>query len=346
MARTDFIFRPLFGLTLLPALLLSTPNPAAAAVCPPYPQVSWWGNLTHKKTISYVNKNHGGDWTSYITKWERQLDKVQTINGMGKSIRIPSTGLKLEGVQLTDYITKLKQRVDINRCLSMQEAGSETGGSAAVQETKEQTGVADGGESAEVDGDAAPEAAVPEPAPEPALQPKTFEDAVAAFRAGDYETALAVLRPLAKDGMADAQNALGYFYRNGLGVDKDLLQSMFWYQKSARQGNAAGQYSLGEITRKEGRTKVQLAVALDWITKAANQNYADAQYTLGLVFFQGGGIPQDVSKSYFWLALGKMNDHAKSVQLFTQVENLVDEDIKLEQDLKVEDWLSNIPVTQ
>lgn len=358
ITRADSIFRLLFGLALLPALLLAASNPAGAS-CPPYPEVTWWNNLTHQKTIQYVNKNHGGDWSSYLTKWERQLARVTAIMSMDKGIRIPSTGMTLKGSQLSDYVSKLKQRIDVNRCLSMQVKN----GSILTVETPESEDVPDGEEAAELDGEAAPEIPpdesdlaslpelsnielLPELEAEPELQPNTFEDAVNAFNAGNYKTAIKVLRPLAKDGMVDAQNALGYLYRNGLGVEKDLLQSMFWYQKSARLGDAVGQYSLGEITRKEGRTKVQQAVALEWITKAANQNYADAQYTLGVVFFQGNNIPQDVPHAYFWLSLGMQNEHAKSMRLFNHVETLVDEDMKLEQDLRVRDWLSNMPVAQ
>ncbi|MHA1597528.1 MAG: tetratricopeptide repeat protein [Alphaproteobacteria bacterium] len=188
---------------------------------------------------------------------------------------------------------------------------------------------------------ASPEMPIPEAdAPIPAI---SFDDAVAAFKAGEHEAALAALKPLAEDGNALAQNALGYMYRRGLGADKDMLQSMFWYRKAAIQGNAVAQYSLGEITRKEGQTKVQLAAALEWITKAAKQNYADAQYTLGMILFQGDVIPQDLPEAYFWLALGSQNAHQKSARLLAHIETLLDEDDKLEQDQRLEDWQPKQP---
>jgi len=49
------------------------------------------------------------------------------------------------------------------------------------------------------------------------------EDARAAFKSGDYATTLRLLRPLANQGNASAQNNLGVMYRDGLGVPQDYL---------------------------------------------------------------------------------------------------------------------------
>ncbi len=48
-----------------------------------------------------------------------------------------------------------------------------------------------------------------------------FEDGVAAYKRGDYATALRLWRPLAEQGDADAQFNLGLMYANGEGVPQD-----------------------------------------------------------------------------------------------------------------------------
>jgi len=48
-----------------------------------------------------------------------------------------------------------------------------------------------------------------------------FEDGIAAYRRGDYPTAMGLLRPLADQGNALAQHNLGFMYLNGHGVAQD-----------------------------------------------------------------------------------------------------------------------------
>lgn len=74
-----------------------------------------------------------------------------------------------------------------------------------------------------------------------------FEDAVAAYKNGNYETALQLLRPLADDGRGDAEYTLGFMYFNGKGVARDYAEAAKWIRLSAEQGRADGQYALGHL---------------------------------------------------------------------------------------------------
>ena len=60
-----------------------------------------------------------------------------------------------------------------------------------------------------------------------------FEDATAAHNRGDYATALHLIRPLADQGNAEAQNNLGFMYDIGQGVPQDYVQAHKWYNLSA-----------------------------------------------------------------------------------------------------------------
>jgi TPR repeat protein len=67
-----------------------------------------------------------------------------------------------------------------------------------------------------------------------------FEDGDAAYRDGDYATALRILRPLADQGNAEAQAKLGLMYLGGEGLPQDYAQGVACFRKSADQGNADG----------------------------------------------------------------------------------------------------------
>ncbi len=67
-----------------------------------------------------------------------------------------------------------------------------------------------------------------------------FDEGEAAYRRGDYATAIREWRPLAKQGVADAQHNLGLMYYYGKGVPQDYAEAMGWWSKAAEQGGAAG----------------------------------------------------------------------------------------------------------
>ncbi len=66
-----------------------------------------------------------------------------------------------------------------------------------------------------------------------------------AYERGDYATALKEWRPLAGQGDADAQYALGVMYEDGRGVPQDSAEAVKWYRLAAEQGDAGAQINLG-----------------------------------------------------------------------------------------------------
>ncbi|MBH60980.1 MAG: hypothetical protein CL569_00705 [Alphaproteobacteria bacterium] len=96
------------------------------------------------------------------------------------------------------------------------------------------------------------------------VKAKDLQDAFIAYETGNYQKALELIAPKAKDGHPRAQFNLGMMHFKGNGVKKD-------YGK-----------------------------ALEWFHKAAQQGYAEAQSNLGLLYANGMGIPQNFIKAYAW----------------------------------------------
>ncbi len=57
-----------------------------------------------------------------------------------------------------------------------------------------------------------------------------WDEGVAAYKRGDYATALREWRPLAEQGNAKAQYNLGVMYGNGVGVPQDEAQAYMWFK--------------------------------------------------------------------------------------------------------------------
>ena len=68
---------------------------------------------------------------------------------------------------------------------------------------------------------------------------ENFKKGMDAYSAGDYATALQVLRPLAEQGDVEAQFNLGQMYRKGKGVLPDYIQATKWFRLAAKQGHAS-----------------------------------------------------------------------------------------------------------
>ena len=56
------------------------------------------------------------------------------------------------------------------------------------------------------------------------------------FQDGDFKQSIQQLLPLAAEGQAKAQYAVGYMYYYGFGVAEDPVSGTFWIEKSAAQG--------------------------------------------------------------------------------------------------------------
>jgi TPR repeat protein len=130
------------------------------------------------------------------------------------------------------------------------------------------------------------------------------EDGAAAYKRGDYVTAMRFLRPLAHQGNADAQFLLGAIYGRGEGVEQDYTTAVTWYRKAADQGHPGAQWALGTMYQ-DGLGDVPRAfeAAASWYRKAADQGLALAQYDLGTMYAKGQGVPQDYVSALMWYSL-------------------------------------------
>ena len=75
-------------------------------------------------------------------------------------------------------------------------------------------------------------------------------EGVAAYNRGDFATALREWRPLAEQGVAEAQFNLGLMYYDGEGVPQDYAEAVKWYRKAAEELLSKVVY--GVVMRRRG----------------------------------------------------------------------------------------------
>jgi len=104
-----------------------------------------------------------------------------------------------------------------------------------------------------------------------------MKGAAGAYERKDFAAALAVWRPLAEQGNAEAETLLGAMYWRGEGVPRDHAEAARWYLRAAAKG------------------------------------YARAQNDIGFMYGFGEGIPPaDNVQAYKWLSLAVANYTAKN----------------------------------
>jgi TPR repeat protein len=107
--------------------------------------------------------------------------------------------------------------------------------------------------------------------------------------AKDERRAFALNAEAAYGGHADAVLAMGWFYLNGVGVERDIDQARKWYRKSARRGQQKAMFSLGQIAYDERH----FSDALNWFTRASKAGHVRSLYWLGKLYWRGHGVEHD-----------------------------------------------------
>ena len=138
------------------------------------------------------------------------------------------------------------------------------------------------------------------------------EDATAAYKRGDYATALRLLRPLAEQGDAGAQFNIGLMYKEGNGVPQDYDEAVRWLTRAGEQGFDVAQCNLGFMYGAGEGVPEDDAKAVSWLTRAAEQGFAICQNSLGAMYANGKGVPQDFVLAHLWFNLAAAQGHEEA----------------------------------
>jgi len=169
-----------------------------------------------------------------------------------------------------------------------------------------------------------------------------FKKAEALFEDDKPEEAYKILKQLAEQGDAKAQNSLGNGYQHGFWGEIDLKQAEYWYRKAANQNYAKGIHNLGMLEFLQGNYKQALPFfekgaslnnaasinllgtyysegivfkqdhkkALEYFSKAVDQNNRDAEFNIGQAYYYGHGVDQDYNKAFAWYVKSANQDYS------------------------------------
>ena len=120
----------------------------------------------------------------------------------------------------------------------------------------------------------------------------------------DYVEALKWFDRAADQGVESAQAMLGVMYDQGLGVTQNNAEAAKWYRLAADQGAVLAQSRLGQMYLVGQGVIQDWAEAVRWLRPAAEEGNADAQFALGSMYtIDGGGLRADSVEAHKWVIL-------------------------------------------
>jgi cell division septation protein DedD len=127
---------------------------------------------------------------------------------------------------------------------------------------------------------------------------QSVRDGVEAWQKGDAVGAVAIWKPLAEKGDADAAFNLGQAYRLGKGVPINLAEAQRWLEQAARNGHLDAQTTLGLLLFQNGNR----VTAMRWLKPAAEAGEPRALLMVGTALYNGEGVAEDHVKAYAYVS--------------------------------------------
>ena len=121
----------------------------------------------------------------------------------------------------------------------------------------------------------------------------------------DYKTALYYLSLFAANGDTKANYNLGLMYREGLGVEKDDVQSLTHLIAAAENGHMLGNYAVGLAFLTGKGSDIDAEAAIHYLSEAALLGHAISPVEIGGLYFRGRLVEKNFVSAHFWWSLAK-----------------------------------------
>jgi hypothetical protein len=151
------------------------------------------------------------------------------------------------------------------------------------------------------------------------LSGQSVKAGIDAWQRADYPGAVAIWRPLAEAGDADAQFNLGQAYRLGRGVELNLAAAKIWFERAARSGHLDAETTLGLLTFQNG----DRAGGLKWLKLAADQGEPRALLVYGTALYNGDGVTQDRILGYAYVSRAAAQGLEPAQETLAQLDQLM-----------------------
>ena len=151
------------------------------------------------------------------------------------------------------------------------------------------------------------------------LSAQSVKAGIEAWQRSDYAGAVAIWRPLADKGDADAEFNLGQAYRLGRGVPTNLAAAKTWFERAAKQGHVDAETTLGLLLFQNG----DQSEGIKWLKQAADHDEPRAQLVYGTALVNGDGVTQDPVLGYAYVSRAAAQGLQPAKETLAQLDQLL-----------------------
>src|SRR3954454_5018845 len=151
------------------------------------------------------------------------------------------------------------------------------------------------------------------------LPAQSVKAGIEAWQKSDYAAAVAIWRPLAEKGDADAAFNLAQAYRLGRGIPLNLAAAQSWFQRAASQGHIDAQTTLGLLLFQNGNR----IGGLRWLRMASEKGEPRAMLVYGTALYNGDGISQDPVLGYAYVSRAAAQGLAAAKDTLAQLDQIL-----------------------
>lgn len=137
-----------------------------------------------------------------------------------------------------------------------------------------------------------------------------FDQGVAAYDSGDYQTAYRIWDELARDNDLAAMRNVAQLLRQGKGVEKDPKRAFKLYMEAAEKGLVTAMANVGDMYLSGEGVDKNAEAAAAWYARAATAGLSLAQWKLADMYDNGVGVQKDPARSRALLERAARNGYA------------------------------------
>src|SRR3954468_2994354 len=156
------------------------------------------------------------------------------------------------------------------------------------------------------------------------LSAQSVKAGIEAWQRADYSAAVAIWRPLAEKGNADAAFNLGQAYRLGRGVPTNIAAATTWFGRAAAKGHVDAETTLGLLLFENG----DQAGGLKWLKAAAEKGEPRALLVYGTALVNGDGVKRDPVLGYAFISRAAAQGLAPAKETLAQLDQVLRLDVR------------------
>lgn len=158
--------------------------------------------------------------------------------------------------------------------------------------------------------------------------------ALSAYRAKDFEKALAIWNEEAKLKNDQAMTNLGLMYLKGEGVEKDFEQAKSWFEKASEYGNDSAHYNLALMYQGAIGIPEDVDKAILHFREAVKKNHQGANFRLGLLLLKDRTDKELVAEGFECMLNAAKTGHPMAMAQMGGVERKANKECEINKEFR------------